>query len=200
MIIATVLAALVGAALYRLRGGGFSAMSRAVGWQWGGQQRTQTMRLLWSLPTSLLWAFALNLSWLVTLELVVSTFAGLALLGHGAHMVFDSKYFVEHSKNKTELLTGFWLPHLFGGIPDSTWNHNRVAAYNIIGMSSIGLARCLITVTPLLVAGETIPAAIYAASGLLHGPLYWAGWRINGSSATSECLVGAVSWALIINL
>lgn len=197
--ILTIAAAAIGGALYRLRGGWFSNLSRRYGWEWGGKQRTQTMRALWSIPTACLFAWTLGLSWIVALELVVSTFAGLALLGHGAHMVFDSKMFVDHSKGKTELLTGFWLPAAFGGIPDSTWRHSRVTAYNLIGMSTIGLARNIITAAPLAFAGEPIAAAIYAASGLVHGPLYWLGYRINGKGETSEVIVGAASWALIVN-
>lgn len=199
-IIATLIAAVVGGILYRLRGGWFSNISRAVGWEWGGKQRTQTMRLIWSVPTAALFALTLGLSWIVALELVVSTFAGLALLGHGAHMIFDAREFIEKSKNKTEILTGFWLPAAFGGIPDSTWPHWRVTAYNLAGMSSIGLVRNIITAAPLAFAGEPIAAAIYAASGLLHGPLYWLGFRVNGKGETSEVIVGAASWALIVNL
>ena len=198
----TIAAAVAGGALYRLRGGWFSNLARRYGWEWGGKQRTQTMRAIWSVPTACLFALTLGLSWPIALALVVSTFAGLAVLGHGAHMVFDSAYYVEQvpTKGKTEILTGFWLPALFGGIPDPTWSHARVAAYNMIGMSSIGLARNIITAAPLAFAGEPIAAAIYAASGLLHGPLYWLGWRINGTSHTSEVLVGAASYALIVNL
>jgi hypothetical protein len=198
----TIAAAIAGGALYRLRGGWFSELCRRYGWEWGGKQRTQTMRAIWSIPTAILFAWTLGLSWPIALALVVSTFAGLAVLGHGAHMVFDSAHYVERvpTKGKTEILTGFWLPALFGGIPDSTWHHSRVAAYNAIGMSSIGLARNIITAAPLAFAGEPMAAAIYAASGLLHGPLYWLGWRINGTSHTSEVLVGAASWALIVNL
>ena len=198
--ILTIASAAIGGALYRLRGGWFSNLSRRYGWEWGGKQRTQTMRAIWSIPTAGLFAWTLGLSWLVALELVVSTFAGLALLGHGAHMVFDAQKFVDHSKGKTELLTGFWLPAVFGGIPDSTWHHSRVTAYNLIGMSTIGLARNIVTAAPLAFAGEPIAAATYAASGLMHGPLYWLGYRINGKGETSEVFVGAASWALIINL
>lgn len=198
----TFAAAIVGGALYRLRGGWFSNLARRHGWEWGGKQRTQTMRAIWSIPTACLFTLTLGLSWPVALALVVSTFAGLALLGHGAHMVFDSAYYVTRvpDKGKTEILTGFWLPAVFGGLPVSTWSHSRVAAYNMIGMSTIGLARNIITAAPLAFAGEPFAAAIYAASGLLHGPLYWAGWRINGTSHTSEVLVGAMSWGLIVNL
>ncbi len=198
--ILTIAAAAIGGALYRLRGGWFSNLSRRYGWEWGGKQRTQTMRAIWSIPTACFFAWTLGLSWIVALELVVSTFAGLALLGHGAHMVFDSKMFVDNSKGKTELLTWFWLPTVFGGIPDSTWPHSRVTAYNLAGMSTIGLARNIITAAPLAFAGEPIAAAIYAASGILHGPFYWLGYRINGTGETSEVVVGAASWVLIINL
>lgn len=215
MALATILAAIIGGILNRLRGGAFSNINRAIAARleaagntgrlykltsWLSRQRTQIMRLIWSIPTAALFAWTLGLSWLVTLELAVSTFVGLAALGHGAHMVFDSRHFIENSKGKTELLTGFWLPAVFGGIPDSTWSHSRVTAYNLVGMSTTGLARDIITAAPLAFAGEPIAAAIYAASGLMHGPFYWLGWRIRGTQDTGEIVVGAASYALIVNL
>lgn len=211
----TLIAALIGGAINRLRGGWFSNINRRIAARleasgntgrlykltsWLSRQRTQIMRLLWSIPTAGLFAWVLGLSWLVTLELVVSTFAGLALLGHGAHMVHDAKEFIEKSAKKTELLTEWWLPAAFGGIPDSTWPHWRVSLYNQIGMSWIGLVRNIITAAPLFVAGHETAALIYSASGLCHGPLYWLGYRINGKGETSEVVVGAASWALIVNL
>lgn len=211
----TLIYALIGGLIYRLRGGWFSNLNRALAARleaagntgrlyklasWGSRQRTQTMRLIWAIPTAALFGSTLDLSPIVVLELVVSTFAGLALLGHGAHMVHDAKEFIEKSAKKTELLTEWWLPAIFGGIPDSTWPHWRVDLYNQIGMSWIGLVRNTITAAPIFIAGEPIAAAIYAASGLMHGPLYWLGYRINGKGETSEVVVGAASYALIVNL
>lgn len=207
--ILTFAAAVIGGILYRLRGGWFGDLMnrlspRLNGWPanataWLGNQRTQIMRAIWCIPTAALFAWSLELSPTIGLALVASTFAGLALLGHGAHMVFDAREFLA-GKGRTELLTEFWLPAAFGGIPDATWKHSRVTTYNLAGMSSIGLARNIITAAPLAFAGEPVAAAIYAASGLLHGPLYWAGWRFNGSSHASEVFVGAASWAIIVNL
>ena len=192
-----ILAAIIGGALYRLRGGWFSELSRRYGWEWGGQQRTQTMRAIWSVPTGLLLFFLAGGPWYLAPLLIVSVFASLALYGHGAHMVYDAKQFVAFSKNKTELLTEWWLPHVFGGIPDATWPHWKVTAFNLAGMSFIGLIRNTTAIVPLSAINEW-GALIYALTGLLHGPLYWAGYRINGTSHTSEVLVGAVTWASIV--
>lgn len=196
-----ILAAIVAGALYRLRGGWFSNLSRKYGWEWGGKQRTQTMRALWSVPTGLLLYLLAGGPWYMAPLLIVSVFASLALYGHGAHMVYDAKYYVEHvpPKGKTELLTEWWLPQVFGGIPDATWPHWQVTAYNLAGMSFIGLVRNATACAPLAAINEW-GALIFALSGLLHGPLYWGGYRINGTSHTSEVLVGAVTWVTIILL
>lgn len=195
----TILAAVIGGLLYRLRGGWFSNLSRRYGWEWGGKQRTQTMRALWAVPTGLLLYLGTGGEWWMLPLLVVSVFLSLALYGHGAHMVFDTKQFIAFSKNKTELLTEWWLPQAFGGIPDATWPDQKTALYNLAGMSFIGLVRNTTAILPLSASHE-IPSLIYAMSGALHGPLYWAGWRINGTSHTSEVLVGAVTWASIVVL
>ena len=195
----TILAAIVGGILYRLRGGWFSNLSRRYGWEWGGQQRTQTMRALWSVPTGLLLFFLAGGPWYLAPLLIVSVFASLALYGHGAHMVYDAKYYVENvpTKGKTEMLTEWWLPNVFGGIPDTTWPHWKVTAFNLAGMSFIGLVRNTTAVAPLATSHHAESIA-YALTGLLHGPLYWAGYRINGTSHTSEVLVGAVTYASIV--
>lgn len=214
-LIETIGALALGGAVYRLRGGWFSNINRRTaarleaagntGWlyqvtSWLSRQRTQIMRLIWAAPTAAVFSYALDTSLIITLALVVSTFAGLAVLGHGAHMVHDAAEFIEKSKNKTELITQFWLPEAFGGIPDPTWPHWKVSAYNIIGMSWIGLVRNIITAAPLFFSGHVIAGGMYAASGLLHGACYWLGYRINGKGETAEVVVGAVSWAIIINL
>jgi hypothetical protein len=186
----TILAAIVGGILYRLRGGWFSQLS-------GLRQKTQLMRAIWSVPTGLLLYFLAGGPWYMAPLLIVSVFASLALYGHGAHMVYDAKQFVALSKNKTELLTEWWLPQVFGGIQDASWPHWKVTAYNLAGMSFIGLVRNTTAIVPLSAVNEW-DALAFALLGLLHGPLYWAGYRINGTSHTSEVLVGAVTWASIV--
>lgn len=188
-------AATIGAVLYRLRGGWLATLT---GWR----QPTQLMRAVWAVPTAGLLALCFGASPLIAAALVGTVFASLALIGHGAHMVMDAERFVRGSSNKTELLTGFWLPRLFGGVPEETWLVTRardVTLYNIAGMSSIGLVRNIIAVAPLFWIAP-IGAALYAATGLLHGPLYWVGWRIDDSSAAGELLVGGLSWAAIAML
>jgi hypothetical protein len=184
------IAAIVGGVLYRLRGGWFSILT---GWR----QKTQLMRAMWSVPTGLLLYFLAGGPWYLAPLLIVSVFASMALYGHGAHMVFDAKQFVAFSKNKTELLTEWWVPNVFGGIPDTTWPHWKVTAFNLTGMSFIGLVRNTTAILPLSPSHE-IPCLIYALTGLLHGPLYWLGYRINGRGETSEVIVGAVTWATIV--
>lgn len=86
----TIAATLAGAALYavlyRLRGGMFSNIARSIGWTWAGKQRTQTMRLIWSLPVALGLFFSLGLpAWQIA-ALTVSTFASMALIGNGDYL------------------------------------------------------------------------------------------------------------------
>jgi len=80
------LAAAVGGILYRLRGGWFSNIARSIGWTWAGRQRTQTMRLIWSLPSALLIVYLMSLpSWQIA-ALTVSFFASMALIGNGDYL------------------------------------------------------------------------------------------------------------------
>jgi hypothetical protein len=195
MATAIIAAALVFGALYRLRGGWFSNLARRYGWEWGGKQRSQTMRALWAGPFSLLVYACTGGEWWMLPALFVSAFASLALWGHGAHMVHDTKQFIAFSKNKTELLTTFW-PDLFGGLPDATWPAVKVHLYNISGMGWIGLVRNTTAMLPVFFV-DPVGAAIYAASGALHGVWYWLGWRISDSTA-SEVIVGAVSGASVV--
>lgn len=184
------IAAIVGGILYRLRGGWFSILT---GWK----QKTQLMRAIWSVPTGFLLYFLAGGPWYLAPLLIVSVFASMALYGHGAHMIFDAKQFIAFSKNKTELLTKWWVPNVFGGIPDTTWPHWKVTAYNLVGMSFIGLVRNGTAILPLSPSHE-LPSLIYALTGLLHGPLYWIGYRINGRGETSEVVVGAATYASIV--
>lgn len=82
----TIIAAVVGGILYRLRGGWFSNISRAVGWKWGGNQRTQTMRLIWSLPSAIFVHHLVEGPWWLIPALTVSFFASMALIGNGDYL------------------------------------------------------------------------------------------------------------------
>lgn len=197
----TLLAALIGATLYRLRGGLFRDLTGDKRW-WNG---SHAMRLIWSLPTAALVTALAEPSPIVYagLALVASIFASMALIGHGAHMTFDRKVWFGPGVNRTELLTG-WLPRVFGE-PVATWSDARFVAYNIVGMSVIGLVRNLIALAPLWLmpfvsshGGIGIAAAVYMLSGLTHGPLYWLGYRLGRSSAAGELLVGGTSWAALV--
>lgn len=201
----TLLAALIGALLYRLRGGWLRDLTGDKKW-WNG---SHAMRLIWSLPTAALVTALAEPSPIVYagLALVASIFASMALIGHGAHMTFDRKAWFGPSVNRTELLTG-WLPRVFGE-PVATWSDARFVAYNIVGMSAIGLVRNLLALAPLWLAhfpgasGQALTSIAigliaYALIGLTHGPLYWLGYRIGRSSAAGELLVGGTSWAALV--
>lgn len=196
---AIVFAAIAGGILNRLRGGWFSNISRSLGWEWGGKQRTQTMRLIWAIPTAALVYFLGDYPWGLLPALVVTFFASMALLGHGAHMIFDNERFIRESKNKTELTTR-WLPFVFGGLPDETWPDNKVTLYNLIGMGFIGLLRNTIAMLPLLILHPSPWVFIYAASGILHGGLYWIGNKVNGTAEMGEVAVGSFTWASLVVL
>lgn len=88
MIIATVVAAaIVGSLVYRLRGGWFSNISRSIGWEWGGKQRTQTMRMIWAVPTSvLMWLASTDAPAWTIAPLIVTNFTALALFGTGQYL------------------------------------------------------------------------------------------------------------------
>ena len=187
------LAALVGAILYRLRGGWLKTLT--------GTTSTHLSRLVWALPTAALiyWQASLSDWWLLPV-LVVSVFASMALIGHGAHMIMDPERLANGTFKKTELLTEWWIPNVFGGVPDPSWLETRpqdLVLYSVVGMSFIGLVRNALAVLPLMWFAP-LAAVLYALSGLLHGPLYWLGWQASEDITAPECLVGAASWAAIV--
>jgi hypothetical protein len=210
-VVIVVALALIGAALNRLRGGWFSNICRALVptlepdtfWRkvamWGSQQRTQTMRLIWATPTGLLlWSLTGYAEWL-WLAFIVSCFAGYAMLGHGAHMVYRIEE-VHHlwrakpNDPQTELTTR-WLPLVFGGAPGPLWPESKIWIYHMIGMSFIGLLRSAIMLSPIWWTSATFAGSFaLVLSGLLLGPLYWLGGRIQDSRA-AELIVGAFYWA-----
>lgn len=190
-------AAIVGAILYRLRGGWFADLTGLV-------QPTQVSRVIWAGPTAaLIYALAGGPWWLV-LALFVSTFASQALIGHGAHMVYSrvelrKAHWIGHGHD-VELLTRFWLPLMFSERPNESWPTWRVFLFHGLGMSVIGLVRNALAALPLFWFAP-LAASIYTATGLLHGPAYWTAWRLpRASSANGELIVGAISWAAIVIL
>lgn len=184
----TALAFIVGAVLYRIRGGWLKAFWPDIGSTVG--------RVLWAVMTAALVTWLGGFGWL-TLGLLCAAVLASASLGHGAHMIFDYGMAVNPAHPKTEVLTQWWLPKLFGGSPDPGWSADEVSLYNMTGMNTIGVVRNLIALLPLVMIAPLLVAA-YTASGLLHGPLYWAGWRIRGGGIqVAELLVGGVSWATL---
>lgn len=205
------LLAVIGAILNRLRGGWFSNICRRLVptlepdtfWRklamWGSKQRTTTMRLIWAIPTGLLlWTLTGQAEWLWA-AFIASSFAGYALLGHGAHMVYHMEmirglWAGKPNDPQTELTTR-WLPAVFGSVPGPTWSVTKVYTYHLIGMSFIGLLRSAIMLSPIWWTEATFVGSLaLVLSGLLLGPLYWLGWQARDGE-TSEVIVGAFYWA-----
>lgn len=162
----TVVGALAGGLLNRLRGGLFGELMAAVysatGWRWArwlSQQRTQIMRAIWAIPTGALMAWQAGAPWWMAGVLAVSNFAGVAMFGNG-------QYLVDGPLRRS---------------PD--W---------------LGLARNSIAAVPV-VAFDPVMFGVYAASGAAHAALYWLGFRVARNSQAGEIIVGAASWAIIIN-
>lgn len=192
----TALAALIGALLYRLRGGWWKTLTGGGRW-WNG---THACRAIWAAPTGLLIYFLAGGPWWLAVALVVSVFLSMALIGHGAHMIMDAEMMALGTFEKTELLTR-WLPKVLGGEPNQEWlddgDASDVIFYNVVGMSFIGAVRNALAILPLLILAP-VPAVLYVLTGLLHGPLYWVGWQASEDITVPELLVGAVSWASIV--
>ena len=182
---------ILGGPLYRLRGGWLKTIT--------GTQSTQLSRAVWAIPTAAWIMYLWGTSPIVGLELAITVFLSMALLGHGAHMIYDYEELKDahwvKSGNDLELLT-FWLPWAFGGKPDATWSEPRVFIYHMTGMSFIGLVRNTIAIAPIFFVSPVI-AGIYAVTGLLHGPLYRLGFYTPWKGYASEVIVGSVTWATI---
>lgn len=188
------LLAIIGGAIYRLRGGPLKDYFPEV---FG----TQLSRLAWAVPTAAVAWGAGALPYYMGVSLVLSVFLGLALIGHGAHMVTGAKQWrvtrtVLVHPNETELVT-FWLPAVFGGTPTMDWSDRRIEAYEVIGMATCGLVRHAITFAPLF-WGHSTAAVICIVAGLIHGPLYWAAHRVGGDSRLGEWFIGASTWLVVI--
>jgi hypothetical protein len=93
ILIAAIAGAALYALLYRLRGGMFSNLMRALHAStgspvalWFSQQRTQTMRAIWALPVAVgLW-LSLGLPLWSIPALTVSAFLSMALIGNGDYL------------------------------------------------------------------------------------------------------------------
>lgn len=198
----------IGGILYRIRGG------------WGKKKylggSTHLARLVWSIPTGFLLFYGTTpdtTMWYRVFLCIGAVWASMALYGHGAHMIFDMRYWTLRwakgdKVNVTENLTSWWLPKLFGGSPDVTWNNNDLVRYNLLGMSTIGVVRNFTAVLPIILLAPMF-VLIYTLAGLLHGPVYWLGQKLqdwfglmfNGSEVEGpewgEFLVGFHTYAII---
>jgi hypothetical protein len=61
----------------------------------------------------------------------------------------------------------------------------------------LGAVRTAIAALPAAFFAPVL-AGVYAASGLTHAALYWAGFRTAGNSQAGEILVGVVCWLSIL--
>lgn len=201
-----VLAGAVGGVLYRLRGGALKTWLRSLKlspadpfllrWfvQWAADS-TQLSRLVWAAPTAVLVAELVDVdAWWLGSALGASVFLSMALLGHGAHMVFGPAYWRLADRRSSEVVTG-WLAALFGA-PAPDWGELEVDLFNAIGMSTIGVVRNAIAIAPAAIVAP-LPAALYILAGASHGPLYWLGWRVTPDICAGEVLVGASSWVVL---
>lgn len=84
--IGAALSAIIGGLLYRLRGGLFTHWAAAIGWTWATRQRTQTMRLIWALPSAIFVHYLTQGPWWLIPALTVSFFASMALIGNGDYL------------------------------------------------------------------------------------------------------------------
>ncbi|NBW13547.1 MAG: hypothetical protein EBR82_36630 [Caulobacteraceae bacterium] len=78
-LVIVILAPLVGALLYRLRGGWLNDL---VGWG----QKTQFSRLAWAIPTAALMTWESGAPWWFAIVLTVTNFASLAMFGTGQYL------------------------------------------------------------------------------------------------------------------
>ena len=143
-------AALIGAILYRLRGGVLKDWFPGFG--------TQASRLVWAVPTAFLMVEMAHAPWWFAMPLIVTNFTALALFGTGQYLD-NSKLHVKFD----------WL----------------------------GLARNSLA-SVLLVLYSPVMFAAYAISGACHALFYWLGHRTGYDSRAGECIVGAVSWSVIV--
>jgi hypothetical protein len=60
-----------------------------------------------------------------------------------------------------------------------------------------GFARLTLAAVPVVVVSPLM-FFVYAISGAFHSWLYWAGFRIGGNSQTSEIIIGAIAWPIIV--
>ena len=145
-----IVAALIGAILYRARGGVLKDWFPGFG--------TQASRLVWALPTAALMTEMSHAPWWLSLPLTITNFAALAMFG-----------------------TGQYLPDVpLRRSPD--W---------------LGLARNSLAAVPVVLYSGPLFFA-YAISGSLHALFYWLGHRTGYDSRAGECIVGAVSWSIIV--
>jgi hypothetical protein len=145
-------AAIIGALLYRLRGGWLKDLVAPF------KIGTQVSRLVWAIPTACLMTEMAHAPWWIALPMTVSNFAAIALFGTG-------QYLQDVSLRRT---------------PD--W---------------LGLARNSLAAVPIVLYSLPMFAA-YAIVGAAHSTLYWLGHRTGYDSRAGECIVGAVSWSVIV--
>ena len=119
----TIIAAIIGALLYRLRGGWFSQLS-------GLKQKTQLLRAIWAVPTAALVTWAIGASWWLFPVSAASIFTAQALFGTG-------QYLRDVPLNLPDLL-GFYRNAL-AMLPAFYWKPELFAVYAVFGSLHAGL-------------------------------------------------------------
>ena len=144
------IAALLGALLYRLRGGVLKDWFPGFG--------TQASRLAWAIPTACLMTEMSGAPWWLAIILTLTNWGALALFGTGQYL--------QDVPLRRE--------------PD--W---------------LGLARNALASVFLVLYAPWMFVA-YTLSGAGHALFYWLGHRTGYNSKAGECIVGGVSWAVIV--
>jgi len=173
-------AALLGAALYRVRGGGIPTGS------------TQLARLIWAVPTAALLVWAAQAPWYAHIPALLLTFAGIAWIGHAAHMdlghILKGSPFAPKDGEHFEVVTRWILGMGF-------WD-------DFLGLSAIGFCRGLGMGGSVAVwAPEML--ALVAIMAAAHPLAYAAGWKLSPhrwACPIGECLTGAACWAAVAAL
>ncbi|MBV6633873.1 MAG: hypothetical protein KI792_12680 [Alphaproteobacteria bacterium] len=133
---------------------------------------TTAQRIAYALAFAVM-CWCVGLPWQYAAPLAVVTYLA-HIRGWGAHQRMHPDVYGQ-TFDKTEKLTA-WLPTLFGAWDDD-WSAWKKTAYQITGMTVIGLATVAPMAVPLMLWDASTIG--FAAVGLAWGVVYWLGWEVN---------------------